>query len=140
MNLFELSWNDYEGASYWLFFHENKTQEDFDKDVHFLLKKYGNEYMDSESGWVSAYYWIGYISNKFEELGYKKVEPIRWSFFGASLINHEGKMSSQDIKWGKIVGVDLINRAKEFNENVQDELDGNLPKIRKRKLKKIIKK
>ena len=139
MKLFELSWKDYDCLSYWLFLHENKTQEEFDKDVRFLLKKYGDEYIDGELGWVSASSWMEYISDKFEELGYKNVEPITWSFFGASLINHDGEMSSEDIKWGEIVGNDLIKRAKEFNENVKDELDGNIPKIRKRKLKKLMK-
>ena len=121
------------------FFTKIKHKKSSIKMFVFFLKKYGDEYIDGEPGWVSASSWMEYISDKFEELGYKNVEPITWSFFGASLINHDGEMSSEDIKWGEIVGADLINRAKEFNENVKDELDGNILKIRKRKLKKLMK-
>lgn len=122
MNIFELSWHDYDELSYWLFSHDNKNQDDFNNDVNFLLKKYGEEYINNEKSWVGACYWIGYIVPKMEELGYTKVEPIKWSFTGAGIINFDNIISEDDLRWSEVVGEDLLFKAARHNDIVDDNL------------------
>lgn len=115
MNIFKLSWYDYdEGVSY-LFSHDNKNQEEFNNDVNHLLIKYGNEYIEQEIGWIGANSWIQFIVPKLIEIGYKQINPIEWSFFGSSIIGLDNEISDDDIKWGKIVGDELFNKSIQYN-------------------------
>lgn len=124
MKIFRLAWMDYEDYSSWLFSHEYKTEEQFKEDVEILLKKYGDEYLDGEDSWASSNRWIKLVSDKLPELGYTVVEPLDWSFFGGFILNHDGRMDNQDEEWEKIVGRELMEKAKLHNRNIEDELNG----------------
>ena len=117
-NIFNLRWAWYEEQADYLFFHENKTEKQFKEDVIFLLRFYGEDYINQEDGWCSALSWITFISEKLEAMGYEKVEPITWSYFGGYILEKE-----DDDEWREIVGDRLFNLAIKKNEAVEQELD-----------------
>ena len=116
--IFNLKWCWYEEQADYLFFHENKTEKQFKEDVIFLLRRYGEDYINKEKGWCSAMSWIDFISEKLETIGYIKVEPITWSYFGGYILD-EG----EDDEWREIVGDRLFNLAIEKNKDSERELD-----------------
>jgi hypothetical protein len=122
MKLFELGWTWHEESTSYLFIHPHKTDEEFKEDIHFLLRKYGNEYIENEECYVSADNWITYIVDKMSELGYEKVETTWWKHFGSFVINGE---SDEDEKWRKIVGDELMDIAITRNKKIND--DGGWP-------------
>jgi len=123
MNIFQLRWVDYDESTFWLLSHNYKIQDDFNTDVEFLLKKYGEEYITHEKSWTGACHWMEYIVPKLEELGYEKVEPIKWSFSGASIIGYnEESITEDDFNWSEIVGKDLLYLAAKHNKDLEDSL------------------
>ena len=45
---FQLYWSWHDDYYHYLFYHPNKTVKEFEKDVKFLFKKYGEEYLKEE--------------------------------------------------------------------------------------------
>jgi hypothetical protein len=124
MNLFELNWCWYEDYRFYLFTHDNKTEEQFKEDVRFLLRKYGKDYLETarhEDGdmLVGASDWIDFISTKMPELGYSPIDPIRESFFGSYIIDGE---RDDDENWREVVGDELADLAIEHNKKVRKEM------------------
>lgn len=84
-------------------------------------------------------------AKKMIEYGYKKVDPIRWSYFGSNIIgdqNIDNDLSivqyiDDDEEWRKIVGEDLFDKALEKNFSKYKELYGdNIKKMKKEKISK----
>lgn len=112
LKIFELGWHGHESRDSYLFTHLNKTEEDFKKDVKYLLDKYARAYLQSEESWVSAREWIKFIAPKMSELGYLQIYTIIKSFFGNEIIS-EG---SESESWGKVVGDYWLQQAITKNE------------------------
>lgn len=118
-NIFRLAWYDYEESAYWLFTHPTQTEGGFKEDVEFLLKKYGEAYINQEDGWVSSFGWIEFIVGKMGELGYTEVKPMRWSFFGGYILGRD----DEDLKeWKNKVGDSLADLAVQKNEDMEREM------------------
>ena len=106
----------------YLFLHDNKTQTDFKTDVEKLLKLYGKEYIDSNESWIGANTWIGFISEKMSTLGYKSINTIKHSFFGAYII--EGDINdSEEKEWRNVIGDELMDYAIVHNNNLKDRFE-----------------
>jgi len=120
MKIFELSWRCYEDYCPYLFSHETKTKEEFNEDVKSILIKYGNEYINQETSWVGASDWIKYIVDKMPELGYQLVKPEIFSIWGAFIIDGDDET---DIDFGNIVGIDLLHKAIEHNNNLRIKMN-----------------
>ena len=125
--IFHLSWSWYEECDSYLFFHENKTEVEFHKDVKFLLRKYGEAYLEQEDNWTGAEAWISFIAPKMEELGYEKVKTVNYDFFGSYIIGNEGEediSQKDDMAFKKLVGKKLFDKAIKKNKvltNTQNE-------------------
>lgn len=116
-NIFELAWTWYEDYCFYLFFHKDKTEEDFKKDVETIIVKYGKEYIESETSWVGANNWISFIKDKMPEFGYEEVRQVQWEHFGDYIIKDE-----PDNQWKKIVGEELFNMALAKNKKIEDKI------------------
>jgi hypothetical protein len=114
---YELYWSWYEDYVPFIFSHESKTKKQFEKDVRTMLRKYGEEYIQQEESWVSAYNWIEYIVPKMSELGYELITPHQYGQFGAYIIRN-----SETDGFGKKVGRRLIEIATKQNEVVERRL------------------
>jgi hypothetical protein len=79
--IFELTFGWQQEAESYLFSHENKTEEEFNLDINSLLKKYAEDYFQSEWKDVNISNWIRHIIKYIPELGYVPVKPIIKSFF-----------------------------------------------------------
>lgn len=83
MKVFRFYIGDYDGLNYDQFFshQEDKTQEEFDADVKFLMKKYFEDYYKSiqKKHWSSPRLedWVRYSLERISELGYEKYEPVK---------------------------------------------------------------
>lgn len=115
--LFELKWVYYDECVYFLFIHENKTYEEFDKDICDMLIKYGDEYLAQESGYASLPSWIEYIAPKMCELGYELVEPKSKSFWGGYIISEDEDENKELIN---TVGRNLYNKSIEHNSKIRN--------------------
>ncbi len=115
MKTFELYWSYYEDYSYWLFSHPKKTKKQFQAYVKMLLREYGNDYLKEEGSWAGASGWIEKVAEKLTIIGYTKVLPERFGFFGGYILREDddGK------EWSKIVGKDLFDKAIKHNEKVK---------------------
>jgi hypothetical protein len=125
MKVYKLSWTWYEDDEYYLFSHPKSSQEQFKKDVKSLLRKYGNEYIDQEDGWVGAPQWVKYISKKLSILGYRPMTVLNWSFSGAYLIEnryHSKKIDKDVQRWQEVVGARLTKKAIEKNRKFRYKL------------------
>lgn len=120
MEIFQLQWAWYEEQYNYLFSHPNKTQDEFKNDVKHLLVKYGKEYLENEGSWAGANRWVEFVSKKLPELGYKAVEPITESFWGAYIIRGD---DGEDGEWGEIVGKELLQQAIYHNNILEEEMD-----------------
>ena len=118
-NIFRLAWYDYEESESWLFTHPTQTEGGFKEDVEFLLKKHGYAYIAQEDGWVSVLGWIEFIASKMGELGYTKVEPMGWSFFGGYILGRDDERLEN---WKNIVGDSLTDLAVQRNEDMEREM------------------
>ena len=135
MNLFAVNWCWYEESWDFLFIHENKSEEEFKQDIEKHIKDVGQEYLDQEDSWVGANGWIEYAADTFHRLGYKKVEPIRWSHFGGYILKQNDEMMEkfpedykltseykETISWQNIVGEELMVQALAKNKEIDNKL------------------
>ena len=123
MNLFNLQWFWYEEEMNFLFVHENKTEEEFKKDIESKIVEIGQQYLDENKDmFVGANGWIEYTSKHLQPLGYIPIHPSTWNFFGAYIINNEETESSDMKKWKSIVGESLFNKAVEHNIIIEKKM------------------
>jgi hypothetical protein len=115
MKIFQLSIDDWTGGSTYQFYHDNKTNEEFQLDVNSLLLKYGDEYIDSEeNGMVDDAGWVAYVATKMGELGYGEVKVDGWyNLLQMGLINSSKEKDYEDSfkHFKSIVGEELMKKA-----------------------------
>jgi hypothetical protein len=130
MQIFELSWSDYDCVVSYLFSHENKTIENFESDVKMLFKKYGNEYIAQETGWVGAPGWVELVAKKLSEFGYILIKPLCVNICGAYIIECKNKqVDSDDFNFGKeFIGERLLKKAVEHNKKLRKKLKNEIHK------------
>ena len=117
--IFELYHSGWESYSPYLFLHSNKTEAQFKKDVKFLLRKYGHEFIESkEELYVGVHDWIIFILDKMSELGYREISTIGYGFFEAEIIYGN---ADDDNVFGKVIGKELLNEAAEHNRKINEE-------------------
>lgn len=130
MRIFTLEYAYWEDYEYYQFQHDTKSKEDFKNDVDYLIKHYGEEYIEEECSWVGIPGWIRYVSIKLPELGYNKVEADVVSFSGSGIIRGERDyndkngnpiISQSDAMWKEYVGIELFSKA--VSKNRQKEVD-----------------
>lgn len=119
LKLYQLGWEYVEEWNYYHFIHFNKTQDQFSKDIQSLLIKYGNDYLESEEGLISVQGWIEFIAEKLPELGYKRIEPIKATYYEISYLS-EFAQESKD--WSDVVGEELLQKAIKQNQKIMEEL------------------
>ena len=119
MKIFELYWYDWDESQSWLFSHETKNKTEFKKDVHLLLSKYSNEFLEEQfidraecGGYIHMSDFLELISNKFSELGYKEFETIKVGFIGNAIETSTHK----ELK--KIIGIDNFKKIINYNKNL----------------------
>lgn len=136
--IFELYWSWYEDYEPYLFFHENKTEAQFRNDVKKMLRKYGEEYLETTDGWAGASRWIEFIVPKMEELGYVSIKTISYGAFGSYIIDYKGKSrdtekTEDNKRWESIVGKRLLQKAIKHNEKIDRGLWEDIEKRNKKK-------
>ena len=114
MRTFELYWSWYEEHAYWLLSHPTKTKKQFQADVKKLLRKYGDEYLKKEDSWASARGWIKFVAEKLVGIGYAKVLPESFGFFGGNILEND----DDGMRWKKLVGEELFGKAIKHNKKV----------------------
>ncbi|SRR6266403_314847 len=129
MRIFTLEYEYWDDYQYYQFQHDTKSKEDFENDVNYLIKHYGEEYIDGECHWVGMPGWIEFVAGKLPELGYDKVEVDVVSFSGGSIINPF--MSNSDVLWKDFVGAELFSKAVDKNRQLKEDMDTNRQKRNK---------
>lgn len=121
-NIFDLSIYDWpiDYDINYMFFHINKTIDEFKADFNMMLVKYGKEYIQSESGYAKRDNWAIYAAEKMEELGYIKVKLEQYQLILKSDISN--KRDELDEIFEYIVGKQLIDLAAQHNKNVDKEI------------------
>lgn len=122
--IFELAWRWFDSQISFLLYHPNKTKKEFRSDVEKLLKQHCNEYLEQEEYWASISNWLSFIVPKLITLGYEKLSPTEWSFWGCSIIEHyEDEPDESDLKWCKLVGKQCYEKVVRHNITIRKELD-----------------
>ena len=117
--IFQLSGYDWGDHCYWLFYHENKTINQFKKDVNFLLNKCHDEFFNDhfenphlKGGYIKMDRYLKMVSQKLSELGYKEVETSKY-VFNSGIIE---KDTHQELK--KIIGKENHKKIIDYNKNL----------------------
>lgn len=123
--IFEISWLDFEGGIDYLFYHPEKDENQFEEDVQYLMKEYGDEYINQEDIFVGKLDWITYVIPKMEEeLGYQKIKSDggKIQFFGGEILEEgEGEITEERIQeFREFIGERLFQKACEKNKNNLD--------------------
>jgi hypothetical protein len=132
MNIFELKCCRYDDFEYYLFSHEDKTNNQFEIDVSVLMRKYGKEYIEQETRWVELHSWIEYIIDKMEELGYKKIIPISVSFGDPGLFGESTYEWESDTEFRKYIGEELYELASFKNRKLNERINKSMEDQRER--------
>jgi hypothetical protein len=121
VQLFELEWHTFDSNNSFLFIHPNKDQKQFKKDVRFMLKKYGEEYLNNCVEYQSPHVrdWIEFIVDKMPELGYQIVNPIKEKFQSMKIDKDNDRYGDFNKKWGNVIGKKLLNLALQQNEKIE---------------------
>jgi hypothetical protein len=119
MKVFRFYIGDYDGLNYnQLFIHQDdKTEEEFDADVKFLMKKYFEEYYETlkNKHYSSPHleYWVKYSLERISELGYEKYEPITSSIYNPCYYDMFEKTPEKDKNnIIPLINKDLYNKIK----------------------------
>ena len=89
-----------------------------DKICEKLLRKYGNEFIDSEDFWIGADRWICHLATKLLELGYVEAKPFRANFDGSEILDEDDDNSD----FRKVVGEELFKKACAKNLEIEKGL------------------
>lgn len=121
--IFKMYWHDWDETWDETFFHPNKTEKSFQMDTQFLLRKYGDEFIDTRNGeYINMVDLLIYISDKMPELGYVKLKPKYSSFNGGNIMR---KDDDEDcVFWAEEIGQRLVERICEANQKEWDRMDG----------------
>ena len=123
MKLYNLSWSWHEDYCPHNFLHkEDKTQEQFESDVKSLCIKYGDEYINKDTGhWLGACDLLEFIVTKLPELGYEQFETVNVNAFGAFIIEDEG---GEDKEFAdKFLNEELFNKIIAANNKIRKEME-----------------
>lgn len=116
MKLYTFCLYDYEGGQDYQFFHpEDKTREQFEADMQFLLVKYGDEYLEQlkeNPGWAGNDEWTSAALAHAKELGYTQPEKVNVSTRSIWILSGDPNEKS----WEKLVGPELHQKAVGYNE------------------------
>ena len=142
--IYKMYWVDYDSVEDHLFEHSDKTKKEFEDDCIKAIRDVGEKYLNEEDGWISAQGWIKMASEKLIDYGYKKVDPIKWGFFGNDIIGDQyidndfnivQSTGEGDDEWKKIVGDNIFEKALDKNLAGYKELYGaNIKKMKKKKI------
>lgn len=133
--VFKLQWQDWEVTYTYLFSHPNpqQTQEQFISDINTLLEKYGKEYIDQETSWISAYHWIEFIIPLLsKEYGYQQIQTLDATYSGFYIIREDDIARYTDPSdpycklFGNAVGLTLLEYAAKKNILINNKLNENL--------------
>lgn len=117
--VFELYWSWYEEYTPYLFYHENKTKDEFESDVKQLLRLGTDAITDKNKGmYIGAKECIDFISDKIEQLGYQRIEPIAWGFFGGSILDGS---DGESRAWSDLIGEEQMEKIISHNRNITTE-------------------
>ena len=118
--IFEICWSDWDEVRTQLFYHPNKTHESFKLDCELMMRKYGDEYIDSQDN--ETYVHMGdllfYICDKMGELGYEKLQPKTSHYFGGTLLT--GEYDDDYDAWSKKVGNRLVDKITKINSKIHN--------------------
>jgi hypothetical protein len=119
---FRLEWFDWEESWNEVFYHPNKTKESFKMDAQLLMRKYGDEFIASNRGYISMVGLLIFISDKMPELGYSKLEPVTSTFSGGNILTDDDSDEDGYEKWVEIIGERLAEKISNENKKISDEM------------------
>ena len=126
-NFFKLSYADYDTYESFIFYHENKTHEEFKQDVDSLLVKYGPQLIlenltklkkEGYNNYISVSTWIEYIIDKLPQLGYIRILPQCYNFSEELLVHDPTKFAFE-----RTIGKKLLTKVINYNKKVSEALD-----------------
>ena len=125
--IFEISWRWYEDYNSTILEHDAKTQEQFVADCEVAIRAVGEEVIkvhEARENFIGAPEWIEEAVNELVRMGYKKINPIEYSFWGCYLCpTMNEKLEEDDIAWRSIVGDKLFEKARIVNTQLKLKFD-----------------
>lgn len=122
--LYEIAWTWHEDYSPALFVGEAKTPEQWEADCKRAICAASDKYLSmvEENGhWAQAPDWIIAAHEELEKMGYRRVSPISFEFFGGYILE-DGEFDDDDREWREIVGEKDYRRAIEHNKAVRERM------------------
>jgi hypothetical protein len=116
MQVFNFLWQDSEEQDNHLFYHPDKTEEQFQEDCKKALVEVGDIYIDNEESWITLFDWVNIAAIKLEEYGYTRITPILFSLWGNYIIEED---RDEVDKLEEAVGNRLLQKAISRNTEIE---------------------
>jgi len=113
MTVFELGLSDYDYYERWLFAHDSKTKDEFEKDVHKALSAVGDSLLaeaKKNNDYIYMGDWFGAIIPQMKEWGYEYIKPEIVSF-SKDRLNSLDHDDYDDTDFRAVVGDGLYRRV-----------------------------
>lgn len=126
--IYRLRHSDWEVEHVFDFIHnDNKSDDEFKLDIQTIMKKYSDEYLKKEKGWVGTYDIIRFIAPKIKELGYEEIYPTtEYRFQGGSIIRKDFMSNNNLLDDEKeiinVMGEEFIKKCIKKNDKFEVEL------------------
>lgn len=122
MKLFELNYSWYEDYVPYLFFHTDKTKEQFIKDCITCLKNNADElFNDEDGGWIGTSEIVSVIADNLPKMGYiPAVNEGTYGLFGSNILRKEDR-DFKGLK--KVFGSGILNKIEAHNKEMEDRLN-----------------
>ena len=125
MKLFELYWSWYEDYESYLFVHpdKSKTQEDFERDARSLYRHAALELLKTELGYIGLNNVTEEVAERLPELGYVKVEPVRFGSFGGYILKNNDRLKEDESETAiELIGMDAFLSVSEHNLDIENSI------------------
>lgn len=122
MKLFELNYSWYEDYRPYLFFHTDKTKEQFEQDCITCLKNnYKELFNDEDGGWIGTSEIVSVIADNLSKMGYiPAVKEGVYGLFGSNILRKEDR-DFKELK--KVFGSGIFNRIEAHNKEMEERLN-----------------
>lgn len=122
MKLFELNYSWYEDYVPYLFFHSDKTEEQFISDCTMCLKNNSqNLFNDEKKGWIGVSDIVSVIADNLPKMGYiPAVTEGTYGLFGSVILR---KKDGDFKEFEKIFGSGVLNKIEQHNKEIEERLN-----------------
>lgn len=113
---FEIRWGDEDSSTHYVFMHETKSQEEWEKDSIQAVKNCINKYLKTTGFYASLDHLVDLSVGELEKMGYVLLVPHIFSWSGCYSIERKHHFEDDYQELEKRIGKKDLKKITDFNE------------------------